>query len=137
MLDQQDLAQALREVVELNRRTSELVTWLLARSGQASMGTSRPLAVRAVRGAATERAPSSTRLRRQPRVARPRRRSHTAAARIRDLLARNPERVWHLRDVERELPDVQEQTVRSTMGRLARKEELVGYGNGHFQIRRR
>ena len=51
--------------------------------------------------------------------------SHTATARIRDLFRGEPERVWSLADLERTLRDVGRQTVRATVGRLAREGDTV------------
>ena len=47
-------------------------------------------------------------------------RSHTAAARVRQLLRREPMRIWTLAELKSALPDVSEQTVRATIGRLCR-----------------
>ena len=62
-------------------------------------------------------------------------RSHTAAARVRQLLRREPTRIWTLTELKNALSDVSPQTVRATIGRLCRESdgaEAVSDGRYRF-----
>jgi hypothetical protein len=59
----------------------------------------------------------------------------TAADKLRALFRSAPSRVWSLADLEAALPDVHEQTIRATVGRLCRAHDTIRQaGRGRFKL---